>query len=151
MEVMIVTFIAAPIALIGLMRIGESETNRWLSEESESHRAWLDQWRAGGFPTDASGQRIAALAARSNPAEAALIREYCSLKTELVLTADEELLDRDRKLEEGEAERLRKSFARLASLKEQIGRTGYAALRPLLPFSRNDEWELEELRELIDK
>lgn len=151
MEVMIVTFIVAPIVLIGLMRIGEGETHRWLVEESESHRAWLAEWKAGGFPTDASGQRIAALAARSSSGEAALIREYCTLKTELVLTAEEELLDRDRRLEKGESERLRASFVRLAALKSQIGRTGYAALRRLLPFSRNDEWELEELRELLDR
>lgn len=150
MEVMIVTFIVAPIVLIGLMRIGESETQRWLAEESESHRAWLDQWRAGGFPTDASGQRIAALAARSNPAEAALIREYCALKTQLVLTAEEELIDRDRKFEDGEAEQLLGQFARLAELKVEIGRAGMTALRPLLPFSRNDEWEISELRELIE-
>lgn len=151
MEVMIVTFIVAPIVLIGLMRFGEGEAHRWLVEESESHRAWLEEWRTGGFPTDASGQRIAALAARSTAAEATLIREYCTLKTELVLTAEEELLDRDRRLEEGEAEKLRASFARLASLKAQIGRTGYAALRPLMPFSRNDEWELDELCELLDR
>jgi hypothetical protein len=35
-------------------------------------------------------------------------------------------------------------------LRKQIGRTGFAALKPLLPFSANDEWELEELRELLD-
>lgn len=151
MEVMIVTFIVAPIVLIGLMRFGESETHRWLVEESESHRAWLDEWRTGAFPSDLSGQRIAALAARSNPAEAALIREYCTLKTELVLNAEEELLDRDRKLERGQSEHLRESFARLASLKSQLGRAGYASLRQLLPFSRNDEWELSELKELLDR
>jgi RsiW-degrading membrane proteinase PrsW (M82 family) len=150
MEVMIITFIVAPVALIGLMRIGEGETHRWLAEESESHRAWLNEWRAGGFPADASGQRIAALAARSNPGEAELIRNYCMLKTELVLAAEEELLDRDRRLEEGEGEKLRADFALLAKLRKQIGRTGFAALKPLLPFSANDEWELEELRELLD-
>ena len=150
MEVMIVTFIVAPIVLIGLMRFGEGETHRWLVEESESHRSWLDEWRAGGFPTDLSGQRIAALAARSPSGEAALIREYCMLKAELVLAAEVELLDRDRKLDKGQAEHLQASFARLASLKSQLGRAGYASLRQLLPFSRNDEWELEELRELLD-
>jgi RsiW-degrading membrane proteinase PrsW (M82 family) len=151
MEVMIVTFIVAPIVLIGLMRFGEGETHRWLVEESESHRAWLDEWRAGGFPTDHSGQRIAALAARSSKGEARLIREYCTLKAELVLAAEVELLDRDRRLEKGQSEQLRTSFARLALLQGQLGRTGFAALRPLLPFSRNDEWELEELRELLDR
>lgn len=33
----------------------------------------------------------------------------------------------------------------------EMGRTTYAALAPLLPFSRNDRWELDELRELLGK
>ena len=150
-EVMVATLIAAPIVLIAIMRWGEGETQRWLVEESEEHRRWLEQWRAGGFPDDSSGRRIAALSARSKPAEAALIREYCMLKTQLVLTAEEELLDRDRQLEEGETERLHASFARLEQLKRALGKVGYAALRRQLPFSANDEWELSELRELIER
>jgi RsiW-degrading membrane proteinase PrsW (M82 family) len=149
MQVMAATVIVAPLALLALLRLGESETQQWLAEESEGHRRWLEQWHAGGFPADASGQRIAALAARSTPNEAALIRDYCQLKTELVLTAEEELLDRDRQLEEGEAERLRAAFARLEQIRRKLGRAGYAELRRQLPFSANDEWELEELRELI--
>jgi RsiW-degrading membrane proteinase PrsW (M82 family) len=151
MEVMIVTLIVAPVVLIGVMRFGENETQQWLIEESESHRQWLAEWRAGGFPSDASGQKLAALAARSNPAEAALIRDYCMLKTELVLNAEEELLDRDRKLEEGEEDRLRTDFVRLEQIRLALGRTGFAALRRLLPFSSNDEWELAELKELVDR
>jgi len=150
-EVMIVTLVVAPIVLIGLMRFGEGETQQWLAEESEGHRRWLEGGQNGGFPTDASGQQIAALVARSKPAEGALIREYCVLKTELVLNAEEELLDRDRKLEEGEAERLRTSFAELDRLRKALGKTGHCALRRLLPFSRNDEWELSELKELLDR
>ena len=150
MLVMFVTLAAAPILLIGLMRLSENETHQWLIEDSEGHRRWLEEWRSGGFPGDAAGQRIAALAGRAKPHEAELIRDYCTLKTELVLTAEEELLDRDRRLEEGEAEQLRASFARLSQLRDRIGRTGFAALSPLLPFSANDEWELEELRELLD-
>ena len=96
MEVMIVTLVLAPVVLIGLMRFGEGETQKWLAEESEGHRRWLAAWQDGGYPGDASGQRIAA--GRANPREAALMRDYCILKTELVLTAEEELLDRDRKL-----------------------------------------------------
>jgi hypothetical protein len=149
--VMAVTLVVAPVVLIGVMRFGEGETHRWLAEESEGHRQWLEEWRAGGFPADLSGQCIAALAARSKPAEAALIRDYCMVKTELVLTAEEELLDRDRQLEEGEAERVRALFANLEQTRKALGRAGYAALRRLLPFSANDEWELSELRELIDR
>jgi RsiW-degrading membrane proteinase PrsW (M82 family) len=147
--VMLATLILAPLVLLGILRFGEHEAHQWLVEESEGHRRWLEEWEKGGFPKDISGQRIAALAERATKVEADLIRSYCMVKTKLVLTAEEELLDRDRKLEEGEREYLHEEFARLARLQHEIGRTGFAALRPLLPFSRNDEWELEELRELV--
>ena len=151
MEVMIVTLIAAPVILIGAMRFGEGETHQWLVEESEAHRRWLEEWKSGGFPADESGQRIKSLAERLNPDQAALVRDYCILMAELVLAAEVELLDRDRKLEEGEAERFSAAFARLAEVRRGIGRLGYAALRRRLPFSRNDEWELAELKELVDR
>ena len=41
------------------------------------------------------------------------------------------------------------SFTRLAQLKRALGRSTMAALTPLLPFSRNDYWELSELRERL--
>lgn len=147
--VMLSTMVFAPLILLGILRFGESEAHQWLVEESEGHRRWLEEWEDGGFPADACGQRIAALAERATKVEADLIRRYCMLKTRLVLTAEEELLDRDRRLEEGERERLHEDFDQLSRLQREIGRTGFAALRPLLPFSRNDEWELEELRELV--
>ena len=68
-----------------------------------------------------------------------------------MLAAEEELLDRDRRLEEGQSDRLRADFARLEEIKQAIGRIGYAALSRRLPFSRNDEWELSELKELLDR
>jgi hypothetical protein len=151
MLVMIVTLVVAPLLLIGLFRFGEGETQQWLAEDSEAHRRWLEEWRSGGFPSDVSGQRIKALAGRVKPEQAALIRDYCITKAELVLAAEEELLDRDRHLEDSEAERLRAAFARLEQVRQAIGRVGYAALRRQLPFSANDEWELSELRELIGR
>lgn len=151
MEDMIVTLVVAPILLIGLMRFGEVETQQWLLEESEAHRRWLEEWKSGGFPADSSGQRIAALAARLKPEQAALVRDYCIVKAELVLTAEEELLDRDRRLEKDQAERVRAAFARLEEIRHAIGRLGYAALSRRLPFSRNDEWELSELKELLER
>ena len=151
MEDMIVTLVVAPLLLIGLMRFGEGETRQWLMEESEAHRRWLEEWKSGGFPSDASGQRIAALSANLKPDQAALVRDYCIVKAELVLAAEEELMDGDRDLDEGQAERIRAAFARLDEIKRDIGRLGYAALSRRLPFSRNDEWELSELKELLDR
>ena len=151
MLVMIVTIVTAPIILLALLRFGEGEAQAWLAEESAAHEAALAEWRAGGFPKDASGQRIAALAKRAGGAEAERIRAYCMLKTELVLAAERELQDQDRDVEPEDRFRLRRQFAELEALRKAMGRTGFAALSPLLPFSRNDEWELSELKEVVGR
>ena len=151
MEDMIVTLVVAPIVLIGVMRFGEAETKKWLLDESEAHRRWLEEWKSGGYPSDESGQRIKALATSLKPEQAALLRDYCIVKAELVLAAEVELMDGDRDLDDGQADRLRTDFARLEEIKQAIGRLGYAALSRRLPFSNNDEWELSELKELIDR
>ena len=66
-----------------------------------------------------------------------------------MLAVETELLDRDRAIEGGHADELRGELARLRQLRHDMGLTGYAALEPLLPFSRNDRWELAELNELL--
>ena len=149
MLVMVVTLVAAPLVLLGLLRFGEGEAHGWLAEESAAHEAALAEWRSGGFPKDASGQRIEALARRSAGTQAERIHAYCTLKTELVLAAERELQDQDREVEPEDRYRLRRQFAELEALRKAMGRTGFAALEPLLPFSRNDEWELSELKEVI--
>ncbi len=151
MLVMIVTAVVAPIVLLGLLRFGEGEAQGWLAEETAAHEAALAAWRSGGFPNDESGKRIEALAKRVGGAEAERIHAYCALKTELVLAAERELQDQDRDVEPEDRFRLRRQFAELESLRKAMGRTGFAALRPLLPFSRNDEWELAELREVVGR
>ncbi len=151
MLVMVVTLVVAPLIVLGLLRFGEGEAKGWLAEESEAHEAALAEWRSGGFPKDASGQRIEALAKRSAGAQAQRIHAYCALKTELVLAAERELQDNDRDVEPEDRYRFRRQFAELEALRKAMGRTGFAALRPLLPFSRNDEWELSELREVIGR
>ena len=41
------------------------------------------------------------------------------------------------------------AFRELESLQGALGRSTFAALKPLLPFSRNDYWELAELRQRV--
>lgn len=151
MLVMMVTLVLAPLCLLALLRFGESEAQGWLAEECAIHETMLAAWRTGGFPEDASGRRIEAMSRRVSGQEAERIRAYCMLKTELVLAAERELQDSDRHIALEERQRFRDQFAKLEALRQSMGRAGFAALRPLLPFSRNDEWELSELRELIGR
>jgi RsiW-degrading membrane proteinase PrsW (M82 family) len=151
MLVMMVTLVLAPFCLLALLRFGEGEAQNWLAEECTIHETMLAAWKSGRFPDDTSGRRIAALARRVSGQEAERIRAYCMLKTELVLAAERELQDGDRHIAPEQRQRLRGQFAQLEAMRQSMSRTGFAALRPLLPFSRNDEWELSELRELIGR
>jgi protease PrsW len=46
---------------------------------------------------------------------------------------------------------VRAAFAELDGLKRALGRSTYAAMQALLPFSRNDQWEVAELRQRLDR
>ena len=42
-------------------------------------------------------------------------------------------------------------FAELRAARRALGRSSFAALRRMLPFSRNDYWEVSELRQRIGR
>ncbi len=148
-EVMTVTLASAPFVLMMLLRLGARETESWLVEERAEHEVSLVAWRGGGFPDNDSGRRIAALVARAGEQPGRLIRAYCQLKTELVLTEERELLDHHHRVEADQRLALLDQLAELERLRGAIGQAGFAALQPLLPFSRHDDWELLELKRLL--
>ncbi len=142
------TLLFAPLAMMWIFKFGAGEAQQWLAVERDTHRAQLEILRSGKFPDDASGKKIAALAARCDPQTASRIREYCEALTALVLTAEDTLLqqssDSDRVSVDAAA-----TFKRADELKRELGASTLAALTPLLPFSRNDYWELSELKERL--
>lgn len=148
MTALLGTVIMAPIALIGIFRFGAGEAQRWLAVESEAHRALLETLSSGRFQDDPAGRRIAALAARSDSQTAAHIHEYSQLLTRLVLIAEDTLLEQSTAADRIDAD-LGADLARLGELKRKVGRSTMVALTELLPFSRNDYWELSELRERL--
>jgi hypothetical protein len=133
---------------MGIFRFGAIEAQNWLSQEREVHRGALAAWQGGAAPDDASGRRIAALIDRSNPTTAARIREYCQLMTLLALAAEDALHDQVENSDRVEVE-ARAAFERVAALKRELGQTQIAALKAVLPFSRNDYWEISELKERL--
>jgi RsiW-degrading membrane proteinase PrsW (M82 family) len=148
MLAMLGTVILAPFALMAISRFGAGEAQQWLTAERNGHRAMLATLSAGCFPDDPRGQRIAALAARSGAQTGERIREYWEVLTRLVLTSEETLLQQSEDGDRVEVD-IGAGFTRLAELKRALGRSTMAALTPLLPFSRNDYWELSELRERL--
>ena len=148
MMAMIATLAVAPFLIMGMFRFGAVEAQKWLSHEREVHRIALEAWQSGGYPADDSGRRIAALVARSDPATGANIREYCEQLTFLAWTAEDALHDQVDDVSKVEVE-AGAAFDRLEALKHALGCASFAALKPLLPFSRNDYWEISELEERL--
>ena len=150
MVAMIATLAVAPFLIMALFKFGAQEAQQWLGHESALHRSALEAWRSGGYPDDESGRRIAALVERSEPATGRAIRDYCEQMTALVLAAEtalhEQAMDEDKIEIDAKA-----TFERAGLARQEMGRRTFAALKPLLPFSRNDYWEVSELKERLKR
>ena len=147
---MLGTLVFAPIALMAVFQFGSREAQQWLKQESETHRAMLKTLQAGAFPDDGHGRRVAALASRSGPALGDRMREYWEVLASLVLTAEGTLLDQSSAADRTRAD-AGAAFSRLDELQGVLGPSLVQTLKELLPFSRNDYWEVSELRERLKR
>lgn len=141
--------VIAPIALIAIFQFGTAEAQRWLTADLAEHEAQLARLSAGEWPDSPSGRKIAALAARLDPESAKRARRYWEVMAWLVVQAEETMKEEaegDVDLRQGQ---VRAAFAELAGLRQALGRSTFAVVNALLPFSRNDYWEVSELRQRI--
>jgi hypothetical protein len=134
---------------MSIFAFGTSEARKWLEKDRAAHRDDLSALEAGRWPEGPAGRMISALAERLGTEKAQRVHRYWEVLTWLVLQAE------DAMIEEADGDvaidrlRIEAAFAELASLKASMGRGSFTALRPLLPFSRNDYWELAELRQRL--
>ena len=148
---MLGAIVIAPLVLIAIFHFGTREAERWLVAEMEEHRAALEALRAGRWPDGPAGGKIAALASRLDTEGAKRVRRYWELQAWLVAEAEETMMEEatgDAKFDAGQ---VRAAIAELDGLKRALGRSTFAALQALLPFSRNDQWEVAELRQRVDR
>jgi RsiW-degrading membrane proteinase PrsW (M82 family) len=141
----------APIALIAIFHFGTSEAQRWLAAERDGHEEQLETLKAGDWPDNASGRRIAALAERVDGETARRLRRYWELQAWLVLQAEEAMIEEVEGDVTLDAPQIRAALAELAGLRRALGRSTFTALKALLPFSRNDYWEVSELRQRLGR
>ncbi|HVU29671.1 MAG TPA: PrsW family glutamic-type intramembrane protease [Sphingomicrobium sp.] len=141
----------APLALIGIFYFGTAEAERWLTSERAEHRAQVEALRAGKWPDSVAGRRIAALADRVGPEAAKRMRRYWELQAWLIAEAEETMLEEEAGDAEFDESEIRSALAELAGLKRALGKSSFAAMNALLPFSRNDYWELSELRQRLGR
>jgi protease PrsW len=141
----------APIALIAIFNFGTAEAERWLKEECAAHHIQLETLRAGNWPDGPTGRKIAALAERLGPETAKRIRRYWELQAWLVAQAEEVMIEEAEGDATFEKEQIRAALAEQAGLRQALGRSTFTALNVLLPFSRNDHWEVSELRQRLGR
>ncbi len=141
--------LVAPFAILAIFHFGTREAERWLVAEQAGHEAEYEALKAGSWPEGTSGKRIAALAERLDPEAVKRIRRYWELLAWLVAEAEETLIEES----EGDAEydpaQIRAAFSELEGLERALGKSIFTALKALLPYSRNDYWELSELRQRL--
>lgn len=149
MTAMIGAAVFAPVAVMAIFHFGTTEAQRWLVAECQEHSVQLAALRDGKWPEGLAGKKIAALADRLDPEAAKRVRRYWELQAWLVVQAEETMMEEAAgNLSVDEAE-VRAAFAELAGLRRALGKSTSAALRALLPFSRNDYWEVSELRQRL--
>jgi RsiW-degrading membrane proteinase PrsW (M82 family) len=139
----------APLALIAILNFGAAEAERWLTLERAEHEAQLNMLRSGEWPDSPAGRKIAAFAERLGPEDARRVRRYWELQAWLVSEAEQVMMDEAAGDATIRNEQIRAAFAELAGLRQALGRSTSTALKALLPFSRNDAWEVSELKQRL--
>jgi RsiW-degrading membrane proteinase PrsW (M82 family) len=148
---MLGAMIVAPLAVMGAFQFGRTEAERWLVVDRAEHRAQIEVLRAGRWPDSSAARKIAALADRLGPEGARRIRRYWELQAWLIAQSEEIMLEEEAGDATFDPTEVRAALAELAGLKRALGRSTFAALKALLPFSRNDYWELSELRQRLGR
>jgi RsiW-degrading membrane proteinase PrsW (M82 family) len=147
MLAMLGTLVLAPVALLAIFQFGTREADEWLAKEEAQHRALVETLHSGTFPDDAQWKKVADLADRLGPNGKALVRDYVTVLSELILSGESAFLNKTDEKALARDDGLNASFDRLSELQKRLGKSTLHALTSLLPFSRNDYWELKELRE----
>ena len=149
MLAMLGAIVFAPIALITIFYFGTAEAERWLVTERAEHKAQVEALRGGRWPDSLAGRKIGALAERLGPEAATRIRRYWELQAWLVAQAEEAMIEEEAGDAQFDAAEIRATLAELSGLNRALGRSTVTALKALLPFSRNDYWEVSELKQRL--
>ena len=148
---MLGAMVVAPVAILAIFQLGTAEAQRWLAKEYAEHKVQLAALRGGQWPDGPAGARIAALASRLDGESAKRIRRYWEVQAYLVVEAEETMIEES----EGDAvfdkNQVQAAFDELQGLQRALGRSTFTAMKALLPFSRNDYWEVSELKQRIDR
>src|SRR5579884_1630864 len=146
---MLGAWVFSPIALLAIFHFGAAEAERWLTAECRAHEQQLEILRAGKWPDSPRGRKIAAFATRLDGETAKRIRRYWEVQAWLVVQAEQTMLDEETGKLSIDKDQVRAAVDELAGLRRALGRSTFTAVNALLPFSRNDYWEVSELKQRL--
>jgi RsiW-degrading membrane proteinase PrsW (M82 family) len=137
----------APLAILAIFHFGTAEAQAWVEADRSQHAQELALLEAGQWPDNA--ERVLRIAERQGARGAELVKRYWLAKAFLVVEAESTLLEEATGDVSFDPNRIAEAFAELVLVRHALGRTVIAQLDRLLPFSRNDDWEIRELRQRI--
>ncbi|MFP5329704.1 MAG: PrsW family glutamic-type intramembrane protease [Alphaproteobacteria bacterium] len=149
MLAMIGAALFTPIAIFAIFHFGTAEATQWLDSEYREHKQELETLRSGRWPEGQSARRIEALCSRLDPEMTKRVRRYWELQAWLVVQAEETLMEDAAGDAEFDATEVRAAFAEMDGLRRAMGKSIFTTVKALLPFSRNDYWEVSELRQRL--
>jgi protease PrsW len=107
--------------------------------------------RAGRWPDTPSGRKVSALAGRLDRETATRMRRYWELHAWLVSEAEETMMEEEQGKPKLHPDEVHAALAELGGLKRALGRSTVTALNAILPFSRNDYWEVAEMKQRLGR
>jgi RsiW-degrading membrane proteinase PrsW (M82 family) len=149
---MVATIVFVPVAVILVFRIGMRQASDQLEGERAQHLVDQPALETGSIPDSEAGRRVQRFlaASGSQPALAKLVLEYWRVLGEIVLSAEERMIERGNGHQAAtDAETDRARLRRLEELEERFDEPDLRRIKRLLPFSRNDMWEVDELRQQL--
>jgi RsiW-degrading membrane proteinase PrsW (M82 family) len=148
---MLGAIVITPIVLVAIFHFGMVEAERWLTTEHAVHRAQLETLRSGEWPDSPSGRKVAALADRLDVEARKRVRRYWELHAWLVGEAEEIMIEEEQGDVKLHPDQVRAALAEIDGLRRALGRSTVTALNAILPFSRNDYWEVWELKRRLHR
>ncbi|MFZ9395976.1 MAG: PrsW family glutamic-type intramembrane protease [Erythrobacter sp.] len=151
---MVGTMLIVPLVVIVVFRFGAREASHFLDVERAEHAADQPALEAGEWPDSESGRQLSAFVSQNGdrPELRSMVIEYWRLLGELVLSAEDRMVERANGVRhDPQAELDRERFEQLARTERQFDPPTLRMVKRLLPFSRNDLWDIAELREQLDR
>lgn len=139
---MLVVLLVLPASLYLVFRRSERTTADWLGRGFDADAEMLEVLNSGRFADSPAGRYLATLKRRFHGPVVADLLCYLRLHTELALRAKGLLMMRESGFDVAVDDETRAKFDELRYLERSMGRTGLAAVRPLLRMSRKDMRQL---------